>query len=245
MSPTPRDQGPAQAPIDGAGLGLERRSHDEHGGKDAAEEREHSVARRWPWLLPLAAGIFLGGAAIEMLPEALDKAGTQAWFWALGGLVLFVLLSPGARAERYHVGSPHRRLSRRLFLSAAIVSSAPWRDARCRCWRFPLSRLHELEGARVGRGTESGRRSGGCRRHCALQVRRGLTTRHIPLSSRPCFRFSVRWARQWRRPLHDDRHLASWTDRAICGRRGDRVRRAAGDGLGILRSRRRTSGRWS
>lgn len=77
---------------------LERRSHDEHGGKDAAEEREHSVARRWPWLHPLAAGIFLGGAAIEMLPEALDKAGTQAWFWALGGLVLFVLIRDGLDA---------------------------------------------------------------------------------------------------------------------------------------------------
>ena len=69
---------------------------------EAAEEHERGFARRWPWLLPLAAGIFLGGAAIEMFPEALAKAGTPAWFWALGGVILFVLVRDGLDAIGQH-----------------------------------------------------------------------------------------------------------------------------------------------
>jgi hypothetical protein len=45
-------------------------THEKH------EEAEEAWAERWPWLLPLAAGIFLGAAAFEMIPEALENAGT-------------------------------------------------------------------------------------------------------------------------------------------------------------------------
>ncbi|MBX6342212.1 MAG: hypothetical protein IRY97_07120, partial [Thermomicrobiaceae bacterium] len=63
----------------------------------AAEAREHEErwARRWPWVLPLAAGIFLGAAAFDMLPEGLDRLGAAAWLWALAGLALFVLVRDG------------------------------------------------------------------------------------------------------------------------------------------------------
>ena len=63
-----------------------------------AREREQRFARRWPWLLPLAAGIFLGGATLEMLPQAFGKAGPPVWLWTLGGLALFVLVHNGLNA---------------------------------------------------------------------------------------------------------------------------------------------------
>lgn len=63
--------------------------------QNGKEEQEEALLRRWPWLLPLAAGIFLGAAAVEMQPEALESAGTPAWLWALGGLVLFILVRDG------------------------------------------------------------------------------------------------------------------------------------------------------
>ena len=50
---------------------------------DDHEEQEERWAKRWPWLLPLAAGIFLGGAVFEMQPEALELAGSPAWLWAI------------------------------------------------------------------------------------------------------------------------------------------------------------------
>jgi len=62
---------------------------------ERAEAREEELARRWPWLLPLAAGIFLGAAAVEVMPDALDLAGPRAWSWALFGLALFVAVRAG------------------------------------------------------------------------------------------------------------------------------------------------------
>lgn len=76
--------------------------------RQEAEEREEALARRWPWLLPLAAGIFLGAPIFEMLPEALDDAGPQAWLWTLAGLVIFVLVRDGLD----HVGRHGASLGR-------------------------------------------------------------------------------------------------------------------------------------
>jgi zinc transporter ZupT len=64
-------------------------------GREGQEAQEQKLLEKWPWLLPLAAGIFLGAAAIEVFPEALDRTGSQAWWWAAGGLVFFVLVRDG------------------------------------------------------------------------------------------------------------------------------------------------------
>lgn len=61
----------------------------------AHEEQEQAVARRYPWLLPLASGIFLGAAAFDMVPQAVELAATSAWWWVVGGLVAFVLVRQG------------------------------------------------------------------------------------------------------------------------------------------------------
>ncbi|GEM_PF-2753974 len=53
-------------------------------------DEEARLARRWPWLLPLAAGIFLGAALLEMLPEGLARAGAPAGLWAGAGLAVFL-----------------------------------------------------------------------------------------------------------------------------------------------------------
>ena len=60
-----------------------------------AEEQEEALARKWPWLLPLASGIFIGGAGIEMMPDAIQKAGLQAWIWAAVGLAFFIFVRDG------------------------------------------------------------------------------------------------------------------------------------------------------
>jgi zinc transporter ZupT len=62
------------------------------------EEQEKALARRWPWLLPLAAGLFLGAAAFEMMPEALGRAQSPAWWWALFGLIAFIAVRQGLDA---------------------------------------------------------------------------------------------------------------------------------------------------
>lgn len=66
-----------------------------HKGKIDKEEQEEALARKWPWLLPLAAGIFLGAALFDMLPEALEKANMAAWLWALLGLAFFIGVRDG------------------------------------------------------------------------------------------------------------------------------------------------------
>ena len=80
---------------------MSKRDHqkDEPGSDDEGEER---WARRWPWLLPLAAGIFLGAAILEMQPEALELAGQQAWLWVAVGLVIFIGVRNGLDAIGQH-----------------------------------------------------------------------------------------------------------------------------------------------
>lgn len=65
---------------------------------DPHEESEKALARRWPWLLPLAAGLFLGAAAFEMMPEAMERAATLAWWWGVAGLIAFVAARQGLDA---------------------------------------------------------------------------------------------------------------------------------------------------
>lgn len=56
---------------------------------------EEAFARRWPWLLPLAAGIFLGAAVFEVFPDARERLGPAAVLWVAAGLLLFVLVRDG------------------------------------------------------------------------------------------------------------------------------------------------------
>lgn len=67
----------------------------ERSALEAAEVHEEALARRWPWLLPLAAGIFLGGAVFEVFPDALTRIGASAWLWAAIGLAAFILVRDG------------------------------------------------------------------------------------------------------------------------------------------------------
>lgn len=62
---------------------------------EPAENHEEEINRRWPWLLPLAAGIFLGAAAFEAFPDALALVGATAWLWAVIGLILFIAVRDG------------------------------------------------------------------------------------------------------------------------------------------------------
>lgn len=71
-------------------------------GQAGAKQREEVLEKKWPWLLPLAAGIFLGASIIEMLPEALGRAGAHAWLWGLVGLVLFILARDGLDYIGHH-----------------------------------------------------------------------------------------------------------------------------------------------
>ncbi len=67
----------------------------ERSASEAAEAHEEALARRWPWLLPLAAGIFLGGAVFEVFPDALEHIGASAWLWAAIGLATFIMVRDG------------------------------------------------------------------------------------------------------------------------------------------------------
>jgi zinc transporter ZupT len=54
------------------------------------------VAPAWRlWLAPLAAGIFAGAAAFEVLPYASRRVGVSAAVWALAGLAGFIALHKG------------------------------------------------------------------------------------------------------------------------------------------------------
>ncbi|MGH2460011.1 MAG: ZIP family metal transporter [Chloroflexota bacterium] len=74
---------------------IPRQTQPREAGRAPTEAREEEIGRRWPWLLPLAAGIFLGAAAFEVFPDALAEAGTLAWLWAVVGLIAFVLVRDG------------------------------------------------------------------------------------------------------------------------------------------------------
>ena len=76
-------------------------SVEDHAG-GVHEQREREFVDRWPWLLPLAAGIFLGAAVFEMLPQAIMDAGASAWGWLLAGVALFVA---GERASTTSAGT--------------------------------------------------------------------------------------------------------------------------------------------
>lgn len=66
-----------------------------HAPTEAHEEHEEEINRRWPWLLPLAAGIFLGAAIFEVFPDALAYADGSAWVWAAFGLIVFIAARDG------------------------------------------------------------------------------------------------------------------------------------------------------
>ncbi len=66
-----------------------------HQAAEAAEAHEEELARRWPWLLPLAAGIFFGAAVFEVFPDALERSGAAAWLWAIIGLLAFIIVRDG------------------------------------------------------------------------------------------------------------------------------------------------------
>lgn len=62
---------------------------------EAGEQREREFIGRWPWLLPLATGIFAGATAFDIMPSAIENAGTSAWLWALAGVLLFIAVRDG------------------------------------------------------------------------------------------------------------------------------------------------------
>jgi zinc transporter ZupT len=67
------------------------------GGGDAG-----AVASWRLWVVPLAAGIFAGAAAFEVLPFAFQRTGPAAGAWGLGGLLLFVAIHKGLDALGHH-----------------------------------------------------------------------------------------------------------------------------------------------
>ena len=54
------------------------------------------------WVVPLAAGIFAGAAAFEVLPFAVRRIGVAAAAWGLGGLLIFIAIHKGLDALGHH-----------------------------------------------------------------------------------------------------------------------------------------------
>jgi zinc transporter ZupT len=54
------------------------------------------------WVVPLAAGIFAGAAAFEVLPFAIRRIGLAAAAWGLGGLLVFIAIHKGLDALGHH-----------------------------------------------------------------------------------------------------------------------------------------------
>jgi zinc transporter ZupT len=54
------------------------------------------------WVVPLAAGIFAGAAAFEVLPFAVRRIGLAAAAWGLGGLLVFIAIHKGLDALGHH-----------------------------------------------------------------------------------------------------------------------------------------------
>src|SRR2546421_518934 len=54
------------------------------------------------WAVPLAAGIFAGAAAFEVLPFAVRRIGLAAAAWGLGGLLVFIAIHKGLDALGHH-----------------------------------------------------------------------------------------------------------------------------------------------
>lgn len=65
----------------------------------AAGRRGDLGAASWgQWVVPLAAGIFAGAAAFEVLPDAFRNAGWVALAWGLAGLGVFIGIHKGLDA---------------------------------------------------------------------------------------------------------------------------------------------------
>ena len=62
-----------------------------------AEEAEHLSSWRL-WVVPLAAGIFAGAVAFEVLPFAARRIGVVAALWGVAGLAVFVAIHKGLDA---------------------------------------------------------------------------------------------------------------------------------------------------
>jgi zinc transporter ZupT len=54
------------------------------------------------WVVPLAAGIFAGAAAFEVLPFAVRRIGPAAAAWALGGLLIFIAIHKALDGLGHH-----------------------------------------------------------------------------------------------------------------------------------------------
>src|SRR5260370_15814957 len=54
------------------------------------------------WVVPLAAGIFAGAAAFEVVPFAVSRIGPAAAVWGLGGLLIFIAIHKGLDALGHH-----------------------------------------------------------------------------------------------------------------------------------------------
>jgi zinc transporter ZupT len=54
------------------------------------------------WVVPLAAGIFAGAAAFEVLPFAVRRIGLAAAAWGLWGLLVFIAIHKGLDALGHH-----------------------------------------------------------------------------------------------------------------------------------------------
>ena len=72
-----------------------RHARQRAGARAPAQAHEEEINRKWPWLLPLAAGIFLGAAVFEVFPDALEETGPSAWLWGVIGLIVFILVRDG------------------------------------------------------------------------------------------------------------------------------------------------------
>lgn len=76
-----------------------RRSDPDAVGADAVGADAVGAVASWRlWVVPLAAGIFGGAAAFEVLPSALRTAGFLAVVWVTAGLAAFIAIHKGVDA---------------------------------------------------------------------------------------------------------------------------------------------------
>ena len=65
----------------------------------AAPDGDAEAVPSWRlWVVPLAAGIFAGAAAFEVLPFAVRRIGPVAAAWGVAGLLMFVVIHKGLDA---------------------------------------------------------------------------------------------------------------------------------------------------
>src|SRR5260370_36021954 len=75
------------------------------------------------WVVPLAAGIFAGAAAFEVLPFAVRRIGLAAAAWGLGGLLVFVAIHKGLDALGHHGAAGASTLG--MWLHALLEGGVP------------------------------------------------------------------------------------------------------------------------